>query len=102
MPQLRFLQSAKADIGQIFRILTRESGNRGIARNFKNKLIQKCSDPASLPGHIGRPRPELGDGILSFAYNNYFIIFRYVGDDFEVVKIFEGHRDIDAHFNTQH
>ena len=102
MPQLRFLQSAKADIGEIFRFLTKESGSRAVARNFTNKLIQKCSELASLPGQMGRPRPELGDDIRSFAYNNYVIIFRYAADDFEVVKIFEGHRDIDAHFNTQH
>ncbi len=102
MPQLRFLQSAKADIGQIFRFITRESGDRVVARNFTNKLIQKCSELASLPGQIGRPRPELGEGIRSFAFNNYVFVFRYTGDDFEVVKIFEGHRDIDAHFNIQH
>lgn len=101
MPQLRFLQSAKADIGEIFRFLTRESGNRATARNFTNKLAQKCSELSSLPGQIGRPRPELGDGIRSFAYNNYVIIFRYAGDDFEVVKIFEGHRDIDAYFSNR-
>ncbi|MFC5759447.1 MULTISPECIES: type II toxin-antitoxin system RelE/ParE family toxin [unclassified Rhizobium] len=102
MPQLRFLQSAKADIGQIFRFIAGESGNRAVARNFTDKLIQKCSELASLPGQMGRPRPELGDGIRSFAYNNYVIIFRYAGNDFEVVKVFEGHRDIDAHFNVQH
>jgi toxin ParE1/3/4 len=44
-----------------------------------------------------RPRsPELRPDIRSFPFKGYLILFRYVGDTFEVINIIEGHRDIEA------
>ena len=34
----------------------------------------------------------------SFAFKGYVIFFRYENDRFEVVNVFEGHRDIIAYF----
>ena|GEM_PF-4541385 len=43
---------------------------------------------------------EIGKGVRSYAYKNYIIFFRYVDDVFQVVKITEGHRDIENLFDN--
>lgn len=47
---------------------------------------------------MGRPRPELRPDVRSVAFGSHVIFFRYVGDDFQVVNVLEGHRDIDGYF----
>jgi hypothetical protein len=56
---------------------------------------------ASLPGTLGRARPELRPDLRSFPYRRYMIFFRYVGDVFEVVNILEAHRDMGAFFRAR-
>ncbi|WP_454853703.1 type II toxin-antitoxin system RelE/ParE family toxin [Rhizobium binxianense] len=82
----------------MLRFIVQESRSRATGRQFTDRLIWKCRELSKLPGQMGRPRSELGDGIRRSAFQGYVVIFRYVGDTFEVVRIFEGHRDIDAHF----
>lgn len=61
-------------------------------------LQAQCGKLAALPGMMGRARPELRPEIRSVPFKGYVIIFHYKGDDFVVVNILEGHRDIDGHF----
>jgi toxin ParE1/3/4 len=60
----------------------------------------QCRKLASLPGTLGRPRPELRPDIRSFPFKGYMIFFRYKDDMFEVVNVLEGHRDVIAYFRT--
>ena len=39
--------------------------------------------------------------IRSAVHGNYVIFFRYAGERFEVVNIFEGHRDIESCFDER-
>jgi toxin ParE1/3/4 len=96
LPRLRMLPSAKADLVNILEYITRESGNLSVGRRFVDALRQHCRKFATLPGTLGRARPELRSDIRSMAFKSYVIFFRYVGDTFEVVNIIEGHRDIEA------
>lgn len=96
MPRLKMLPSAQADLVNILEHITRESGHLAIGRRFVGALRQQCRELATLPGTLGRARPELRLDVRSFAYRGYVILFRYVEDTFEVVNIIEGHRDIDA------
>jgi plasmid stabilization system protein ParE len=96
--RLSFLDSAKADLVQILRYITTQSGSLTIGQEFVAELRQKCRNLADLPGLMGRPRPELRNDIRSFAFRGYVIFFRYIEDRFEVVNILEGHRDLDAFF----
>ena len=96
MPRLKMLPSAKADLVNILEYITRESGNLIIGRRFVGALRQQCRELAALPGTLGRARPELRPDIRSFPFKGYLILFRYVGDTFEVINIIEGHRDIEA------
>jgi plasmid stabilization system protein ParE len=52
----------------------------------------------SLPGTLGRARPDLHPDIRAAPYKNYMIFFRYIGDTVEIVNVIEGHRDIKALF----
>jgi plasmid stabilization system protein ParE len=96
--RLILLDSALADFASILVYITRKSGSRVIGRCFVDRLNDQCKKLASLPGTLGRPRPELRPGIRSFAFKGYVIIFRYEGDTFEVVNVLEGHRDVIAYF----
>jgi plasmid stabilization system protein ParE len=96
--RLILLDSALADFTSIFDYIARESGSRIIGRGFVTRLHNQCKKLASLPGTLGRPRPELRPDIRSFAFKGYLIFFRYADDTFEVVNVMEGHRDIVAHF----
>ncbi|WP_154719868.1 type II toxin-antitoxin system RelE/ParE family toxin [Ciceribacter sp. T2.26MG-112.2] len=98
MARLRYLDSARADFLSILDYVYRESGDVALARQFVEKLRGHCRHLASLPGNMGRPQPELRPDVRSVAFGSYMIFFRYVGDDFQVINVLEGHRDIDAYF----
>jgi len=91
--RLVYLSSARQDFRDILRYLTLESGSRAVARAFVDRLQQQCRRLASLPGMLGRARPELRPDIRSFPYRGYIVFFRYEADTFEVVNVLEGHRD---------
>jgi toxin ParE1/3/4 len=96
-----FLASVRGDLIAILTYIAGESGSVSVGEAFVRKLRAKCHKLAAFPSTIGRPRPELRDGIRSFPYMGYVIFFRYLGDRFEVLNILEGHRDIDAHFGGE-
>jgi toxin ParE1/3/4 len=96
--RLVLLDTAVADFTDILDYITRQSGSRIIARGFVDRLQGQCVKLASLPGTLGRPRPELRPDVRSFAFEGYVIFFRYEGDTFEVVNVFEGHRDTIGYF----
>jgi toxin ParE1/3/4 len=101
MPRLSLTSAARDDIVSIQRYITEQSGSAVMGRQFARTLREKCTHLASLPGMLGRARPDLRPGLRSFAFKGYVIFFRYVGDVFEVVDVLEGHRDIDAYFDDR-
>ncbi len=98
MRRLVLLDVAVDDLGSILDYIARESGSPQIARRFVDRIVRQCSRLASLPGVLGRARPELRPDIRSFAFRGYVIFFRYRDDRLEVVSVLEGHRDVDAYF----
>jgi plasmid stabilization system protein ParE len=95
---VRFLAAVETDLINILDYIARETGSLETAQRFVAELRAKCYHLASLPGSLGRARPELRADIRSFPFKSYVIFFRYVGDTLEVVDILEGHRDFDAWF----
>ena len=98
MRQLVYLASARQDFATILEYITRESGSLAIGQGFVDVLRQQCKRLASLPGTLGRARPELRPDIRSFAFKGYVIFFRYERETFEVVNVLEGHRDVITYF----
>jgi plasmid stabilization system protein ParE len=99
--RLRYLQSAKSDLVDIFSYLARESGSLTMGRQFVERLREQCRKLAHLPGTLGRARPELRADVRSFPFRGYVIFFRYTEDALEIINILEGHRDIGAHFGEE-
>jgi plasmid stabilization system protein ParE len=97
VPRLRYLPAARRDLRDIYRYVAEASGSAEIARRFTDAIERKCKELASLPGTLGRQRPELRPDLRSAVHRGYVIFFRYAGDRFEVVNVLEGHRDIDSH-----
>ena len=98
MRRLVLLDAAVDDLTSILDYIARESGSPETARHFVDRIVRQCTRLASLPGMLGRARPELRADIRSFAFRGYVIFFRYRDDRLEVVSVLEGHRDVDAHF----
>jgi plasmid stabilization system protein ParE len=96
--RLVYTAAARDDLTAILDYLTRESGSLAVGRKFTAELRAQCAKLASLPGTLGRARPELRPDVRSFPYRNYVIFFRYHPNTFEIVNILEGHRDIVARF----
>ena len=90
------LPAARRDLEDTLEHLIDVSDNFPTARRFVSRLRQKCHEIASLPGTLGVARPDLRPDVRSVVYGSYVIIFRYVGDRFEVVRVIEGHRDLPA------
>ncbi|TWB63837.1 plasmid stabilization system protein ParE [Nitrospirillum viridazoti] len=82
----------------ILEFITTESGSLSAGLGFVDMLRHQCRKLALLPGTLGRARPELRPDIRSFAFKGYVIFFRYGPDNVEIVNVFEGHRDVIAHF----
>jgi hypothetical protein len=53
--------------------LTQESADRAFARAFVDRRQQQCGKLASLPGALGRARPELRPDLRSLPYRGYII-----------------------------
>ncbi len=45
-------------------------------------------------GHPGAPRDDLGGGVRSRTHKGFLILFRIIGNEFRVVRIIRGARDI--------
>lgn len=91
MPRLKYLKKAKIDLINIHKYLSRTSGDAEIGRAFVAKIQRKCDELAALPGKMGKTRPEFSPDARSFAFGEYVIFFRYIGDSFEVINVIEGH-----------
>ena len=99
MRRLVYLAAAERDLLSILEYIARESGSAAIGLAFAERLQGRCARLASLPGTLGRARPELRPDLRCFPFGNYVIFFRYRDDVLEVVNVLAGHRDIDAFFS---
>ena len=98
MRRVILLASARDDLVAIGDYIQIASGSRRVAARFVKELNDHCRHMGSLPGTLGRARPDLLPDIRTAPYGNYMIFFRYVGDVVEIVNVIEGHRNIDALF----
>lgn len=101
MRRLIYLAAAQRDLASILEYVTRQSGSLALGRGFTDRLQGHCARLASLPGLLGRARPELRPDIRSSVCKGWVIFFRYRDDTLEVVNILEGHRDMDAFFGGE-
>jgi len=96
--RVRYLASARRDLGDIQDYITQTSGSLAVGEKFAATLRAQCKKLAGLASTLGRPRPEIRADLRSFPFKGYIIFFRYRDDVFEVVNILEGHRDVGSAF----
>lgn len=94
----RFLASAIRNLEEIVAYISDASGSADIGEKFTLQLRQQCSRLATLPGTIGRARPELGEALRSFPYRDYLVVFRYDEAEVTIVAILRASRDVTAYF----
>lgn len=99
MRRLVYLASARRDFVDILEHITKESRSLATGQRFAGLHRKQCERLASLPGTLGRPRPELRPDIRSFPCKGHVILFRYESTTFEVVTVLEGHRDVITYFH---
>ncbi|MDP3895326.1 MAG: type II toxin-antitoxin system RelE/ParE family toxin [Mesorhizobium sp.] len=99
MRRLVYLSSARRDLQSILDYISRETRSAEIALGVVGRIREKCRSLATLPGTLGRPRPELREDVRSVVCGSHVIVFRYRNDLLEIINIFEGHRDIVAHYH---
>ncbi len=89
-------RAASRDLNDILRYVAAQTSDPRYGYAAADALLSQCERLATLPGRIGRPRPELRPDLRSFPFRGYVIFFRYTDDDtLEIVNILSARRDVD-------
>ena len=86
-----FRPEAEADLAAIALFIAEHSVKR--AKSFVLRLRERCSVLEAHP-QIGRPRPELGDGLRSLVESPYLLIYRLHDETVEIVEVLHTRRDL--------
>jgi toxin ParE1/3/4 len=95
--QIRFGESAKQDLRDIWRGLAEYSGLAfadSTLANIESKFRLLAQFPSS-----GRVRAELLAGLRSYPAGDFVIFYRIIETTVEVVRVLHGRRDIDVIFD---
>ncbi len=95
MSSYRYSSAANADIEEIARYIF--DLNPVAADHFLDVLEEACELLAQHP-LIGRPRPELAEGLRSFAVGNYLIFYTPATHGVDVARVIYGGRDLPGFF----
>lgn len=93
MRLVRFSNRARAQLRAAARYLFGQSGDERAGTRLVRSIEDRMIKFAGLPGTLGRPRPELGDGMRSLPHHGYVVIFHYGDDTVDVVQVIHPRRD---------
>jgi toxin ParE1/3/4 len=89
----RLTRVAGRALEDIANYIGEQSGDQERGAAYVAKLRAQCEKLATLPGLIGRPRPDLGDQVRSFVFGNYLIVFRYETETIDILNVVHARRD---------
>jgi toxin ParE1/3/4 len=93
MAVLQLSPAAQQDLVDIGVHIVFQTGSRGIARRFLEKIVTACELLATNP-EMGERRPEFATGkYRSFSVGVYVIYFMPVLDGLWIARILHGARD---------
>jgi toxin ParE1/3/4 len=95
MSSYHFSSAANSDLEKI--VLYLFDLNPSAANHFLTSLEETCVLLAEHP-LIGRPRPEFGEDLRSFALGNYLIFYVPGADQINIARIIYGGRDLPGVF----
>ncbi len=89
--------AAKADLLDIWHYIAAD--NEPAADKLLRRIAHILEMLAHQP-HAGRSRPELNvPELRSFAVGNYTVFYRAEAETVLIVRVLQGHRDIEAEFD---
>ena len=93
MPKVIRTEAAEQDLRDIAYYIAVEDGRPLVADKLIDEITAKCDSYAQTPGIIGTDAPHLGEGYRTFPHKRWVIIFRYIQDGIEVLRIVDASRD---------
>ena len=91
--RIRYRPTARADIRELLRHITRESGPDR-ANDYLQRLKGILERLATQP-FMGRARPELAADLRSFPAISHVVFYHPEGDGIRIVRVLHGRRDVD-------
>ncbi len=95
--EVRQSPAARADLLDIWHYIAAD--NEPAADKLLRRIAHILEMLAHQP-HAGRSRPELNvPELRSFAVGNYTVFYRAEAETVLIVRVLQGHRDIEAEFD---
>lgn len=98
MPQANILNSAVADLAEIWAYIALDSPDN--ADHFIDRIFRICQEGLASNPHLGRAREELSPGLRSLVYESYVIFYHPIPNGVEVVRVLHGMRDLESNFDS--
>lgn len=95
MSQLRVSPDARGDLADIWWFIAQN--HEPAANKIIITITKKFDELLASPGMV-RERNEILLGLRSFSVGKYLILYRYIEDGIEVVRVVHGARDIEGLF----
>jgi toxin ParE1/3/4 len=92
--QVRFSGRSIAQLRAVARYLLQQTSDDRAGERLVRGMETRILHLAELPGHIGRPRPELGSGVRSLPHLSYVVIFRYGENNIDVLQVVHSRQDV--------
>ena len=87
--------SAYDDLDQMLTYIVDASGFVRSAQAYIDRILARCAVLGDTP-EIGRPRPDLGEGLRQVPMESAVILYIVRPSDLYVVRIFHGGQDYEA------
>ena len=94
MRTMRLSRVARRSLADIAQHIANAGEDDSAGEAFVSRLRAQCEKLATLPGTIGRPRPDIAEGVRSFAFRNHVILFRYRETTLDILNVVHAHRGV--------
>jgi toxin ParE1/3/4 len=91
----RLAPQARAELGNIWNYIARESGNLAAADGVIDAITERFYLLAEFP-YMGRAREDLQPGLRSFPVGQHVIIYTIDDGDVQILHVFHGRQDIEG------
>ena len=92
MPEAKWTNQAEADLEEIAFDIAFQDGRPLTADRIVEEIHQKANTYAEQP-EMGKPSPELGEGIRTFTHKRWAIIYDLVEGGIRVRAVVDSARD---------
>ena len=98
MPQANILNSAVADLAEIWAYIALDSPDN--ADHFVDRIFRICQEGLASNPDLGRAREELSPGLRSLVFESYVIFYHPIPNSVAVVRVLHEMRDIESNFDS--